>query len=196
MITQRHPNGQKRVLGEVCPGRVGTKAFAAAIRLEVGIVAPGAAIGGAHCDPAGFAGTVAEDGQLGFADTLEVELNTTILPTETNEIDVRLDAVRDELKANIDAQTPALLISRRCKVLRKAFASHYRYRKSIHGGQETLGAKPEKISPWADVMDALEYDLLGEKGMYGVVNSGSAGRQARAATGKVVQIQNVSNLLG
>lgn len=175
VMAQLSSHGQWRILAEVVPGRVGTKSFATLIRQTLGEIAPGATIELGYADPAGFTGGETEDAQLAWAETLMHELGVPIEPAPSNELDLRLDAVRDELNANIDGNTPALIISRRCKVLRKGFASHYRYMKRKQAENSTLGPKPEK-NDWSHVQDALQYLMLGTKGRYGTI-AGTKGHE-------------------
>ncbi|MFA7504291.1 MAG: hypothetical protein WCZ28_06295, partial [Burkholderiaceae bacterium] len=107
------------------------------------------------------------------------------------ELDLRLGAVKDELSYMIEAGVPALTIDPSCKLLRKGFASHYRYRKERVGSLERTSDKPEK-NDWSHPHDALQYWLLGKKGRYGAITgtrgSGLAGRAgaAGASTGTVI----------
>lgn len=170
VILQVVPSRQIRVLGEVAIGRCGTSSFCEAVRRELEIVAPGFEVGGGWCDMAGLAGEVAEDNQLSWLQQVVAELGVAIQPAWTNAISTRLDAVRDELASMLPGGEPGLIVSRRCRILRKAFVSHYRFGKKSKDYGEALTPKPEKISPWADVMDALQYGLLGIKGRHGVTH--------------------------
>lgn len=177
VIMQPAPNRQLRVLGEVAIGRAGTASFCEAVRRELAAVAPGFDVRGGWCDLAGLAGEVPEDNQLSWLQQVVAELGVAIQPAWTNAISTRLDVVRDELVTMLPGGTPSLLLSRRCKILRKAFVSHYRFGKSVKDYGDKLTAKPDKsIQPWADVMDALQYVLLGIKGRQGVTHR----KQARA----------------
>jgi hypothetical protein len=54
---------------------------------------------------------------------------------------------------------PALQISRAgCPVLISALGNKYRYRRKRDGQMEDI---PEKLHPWSDVVDALQYFCLG-----------------------------------
>lgn len=166
-ISQRsRRTGQKRVLAEVLPGRMGARRFAEKVREEIAAVAPGVPIESAYVDPAGLTGADTEAGELAWAEIVASELGITILPAPTNEIAIRLEAVEEELAGTIEAGSSRLLISRRCRQLRKAFASEYKYEgRPVTKSQDR---KPIK-NLYANIMDALQYDLLGEKGRYGVI---------------------------
>lgn len=168
IIGQRTPAGQYRILSEVVPGRMGATRFAEAVRRELSEVAPNYPIENGYADPAGFFGADKENNEFAWAETVQNALEIPIMPAPSNEIGLRLDAVRDELTYMIDGNTPAILISPRCKMLRKGFASHYRYQKQRVGNTDRFADKPEK-NDWSNPHDALQYLMLGDKGRYGVV---------------------------
>ena len=169
VIFQRASNGQWRGLAELVPGRMNARRFAQAVAQLAHEIAPGVEIKCAWADPAGFTGADKEAGELAWAETVSHELGIPVLPAPSNEIDLRLSAVQEELTYMIDAHTPALILSRRMKMLRKGFASHYRYRKQRVGNTERYEDRPDKTNGYSDIHDALQYLLLGEKGRNGVV---------------------------
>lgn len=195
-ILQQKPNGQWILLGECVPGRGGARKFCEALKLEIAAIAELSGIdrleiGSMYSDPAGFTGSDQESGEYAWAERVALEMELPVLPTETNEIDPRLEAVRDELTYMIDGETPALLVSPRCRIIRKGFASHYRYRKERIGNSERTSDKPEK-NDYSHPHDALQYALLGKKGRYGVVGQKRGardrdpGKQSNASSGSVV----------
>lgn len=79
-------------------------------------------------------------------------------PASTNNIDPRLLGVEKMLRAQI-AGEPGLQINREgCPTLIQALGNKYRYRKKRDGQLEDL---PEKLHPWSDISDALQYFCLG-----------------------------------
>lgn len=191
-------NGQLRCLAELLPGRMGPKGFARELKALIGRVAPGLPIGGAWSDPAGFAGADHENDNYAWTEIVAQELGVPIQPAGTNEIALRLQAVVDELTYMIDGNTPALVISRACPQLRKGMASHYRYAKRPGTNSVPDNAKPEK-NLWANLQDALQYLLLGEKGRYGVIaqpSGGRAGANARPGAARNVTMKTNINLFG
>jgi hypothetical protein len=84
-------------------------------------------------------------------------------PASTNVIDMRLLAVEKFLRQSVMGQ-PALQISRAgCPVLVTALGNRYRYRKRRDGALDDV---PEKLHPWSDVCDALQYFCLGTQSNY------------------------------
>ena len=79
-------------------------------------------------------------------------------PASTNKIDPRLLAVEKMLRSQIVGE-PGLQINREgCPTLIQALGNKYRYRKKRDGQLEDL---PEKLHPWSDICDALQYFCLG-----------------------------------
>jgi hypothetical protein len=79
-------------------------------------------------------------------------------PASTNAIDARLLAVERLLRSTV-AGEPALQISRAgCPTLIRSLGNHYRYRRRRDGALDDL---PEKLHPWSDIVDALQYFCLG-----------------------------------
>lgn len=187
-IVQRRPTGQWVVVGEVVPGRCGSQRFCEALKAEIAELSQ---IAGApleiehpmHCDPFGMTGADREAGEYAWAERVMLEMQVPVVPTETNEIEPRLSAVRDELSYMIDGNTPALIVSPRCKMIRKGFASDYAYAKQRVGNTDRTADKPNKSNPTADPHDALQYALLGKKGRYGVTGNTRSGRKDRDRAG-------------
>jgi len=79
-------------------------------------------------------------------------------PASTNVIDMRLLAVEKLLRQTIMGE-PALQINRAgCPTLVMALGNKYRYRKRRDGVLDDI---PEKLHPWSDISDALQYFCLG-----------------------------------
>ncbi len=183
VIGQQMPNGQFRALGEVVPGRMSCRRFAAEIKREVAEIAkisglPSLRIEEAWGDPAGFNGADKEDGQLAWMEQLASELECPIEPAgdADNSLLLRLDAVRDELV--VEAGIPKTMISRRCKKLRKGYASHYCYKKDKATGRPGAEAKPHK-GEYSHIADADQYWKLGKKGRYGTIARERVGADGR-----------------
>lgn len=84
-------------------------------------------------------------------------------PAPTNNIDPRLTAVERLFLSTIVGE-PAVQISRSgCPTLIQALGNKYRYRRKRDGKLEDV---PEKLHPWSDVCDCLQYAALGLQGNY------------------------------
>jgi hypothetical protein len=168
VVLQQLSSGQFVVLGECVPGRMNARRFAELCRQLIADIAPGQPVLGAWSDPAGFDGADTEAGDLAWSEIVAVTLDIVLAPAPSNEPDVRLTAVRDELTFLVDPPHVAGLVLSRgaCPMLRKGFVSHYFYqRRAIDAQQVRL---PEK-NLHANPHDALQYVLLGIKGRYGVI---------------------------
>jgi hypothetical protein len=184
VLGQRMPNGQFRNLGEVVPGRMSAKRFAAEVKREVAELAalsnlPDLMIEYAWSDPATFLGADKEDGEFAWAEQVGQELEIPIEPAPSNEILFRLDAVRDELV--VEGGIAKTLISRRCKRLRKAYASDYCYKVDPRTQRAGAEAKPDKNDA-SHVADADQYWKSGKKGRYGVISRERVGADGRRAS--------------
>ncbi|MDH3740542.1 MAG: hypothetical protein OER56_02995 [Hyphomicrobiales bacterium] len=176
VVTQLTPVGQLRVLGEYVPEhRMGPTQFAKGCVAYLFVNFRGFKIVAATCDPAGFAGGDKEFGDLAWSDTVAEQMKILLLPAPSNELNARLDGVR-QLLTYFPDQKPALLLSSKCKVIRKGFMSHYRYKVKGEGKQKTIDPKPEK-NLWSNPHDALQYDILDAFGLDGVI-AGAPGGEA------------------
>lgn len=177
VLFQQRARGQVVVLDEIVtdPDHVtGLNAFATMVGDLLQSEYRGARITVAGADPAGFMGADSLNGELAWAQMLTRALGVQIIPCWTNEIDMRLEGVRLLLQANIDAQTPSILVSPRCKRLIRGFVSKYVLKK-------TLTPRGEKLRPFknefADIQDALQYGLLTWRGRAGMLTAAAkAGR--------------------
>lgn len=199
MVVGQRVKGQLRLIGELLPGRVGPKGFAREAKALLGRIAPNVPIAGAWSDPAGFAGADHENDAFAWTEIVSQELGVQIQPAGSNEIGLRLQAVVDELTYMIDGATPSLLVSRACPSLRKGFVSHYRYARRAGSNVVPVTAKPDKSLVEANIHDALQYLLLGEKGRYGVISQPLGHRVSGGplpGAGKSVTIKPKINLFG
>lgn len=86
------------------------------------------------------------------------ELGFLAYPASTNDIDARLTACEKLMRSTVMGE-PALQISREgCPTLIRALGNRYRYRRRRDGVLDDL---PEKLHPWSDIVDALQYFALG-----------------------------------
>lgn len=81
-------------------------------------------------------------------------------PTYTNDLLIRLEAVSTTLSRLDFAGNPAFLLTKKAKILRKAMAGGYKYKRLSVSGHERFQDKPDK-GRYSHVADALQYLLLG-----------------------------------
>lgn len=169
LLGQIMPDGQLQVLDEIVIHleeedqleRVGPRAFGRALKALLASRYPGLEVTGG-CDPAGAAGTDGsrEDRSWMQQVSLESGVRFRPAPVPNNSLTVRLEAVRRPLLRMLDGVRPGLLISPRCKRLRKALNSGYVYRRTaLAGGDGRFENKPVK-NQFSHVADALQYLCL------------------------------------
>lgn len=129
--------------------------FGPALKSYLGATYPGAKVLG-WCDPAGD--------QRGQAtnDTPRAVLNAagfSIQPAPTNEPILRRAAVARPLK-RLAGGVPALLISPKCKTLRKGMAGGFCFRRLKVSGDERYTDEPDK-NRWSHICEGLEYLEVG-----------------------------------
>ena len=81
-------------------------------------------------------------------------------PAPTNDFRLRVEAVMRNLKRLTMAGEPGLIVSPRCKYLRRACAGGYKYRLMQVVGEERFAELPDKNS-YSHVAEALQYALCG-----------------------------------
>ncbi|MDH7785072.1 hypothetical protein QBD01_001072 [Ochrobactrum sp. 19YEA23] len=184
-IGQYMPNGQRRVLREICadPG-TGPSRFSQ-MMLEVLLTDfRGFPINEAYSDPSSFYGADKMAGELAWVEIVARALNVSIMPAPSNEPALRHDAVRWYLSGMIDANTPRYLVDKRCTRLIGGFMAHYKLTKQASAGatDKLAVAKNE----YSHVHDAEQYICLGHRGRLGVIDG--AANMGRG--NKVVNIQS------
>lgn len=81
------------------------------------------------------------------------------LPAETNDFTLRRESVATALNRMVDGK-PGLIISPKCKVLRKGMAGGYCYKRLQVVGQERYHEKPDK-NKFSHVCEAGQYLMIG-----------------------------------
>lgn len=119
----------------------------------------------AYGDPAAFYGADREFGEYSFMETVGQILKIAVTPAPSNEISLRLEAVRGGLNTWRDGR-PMLMINPSCKWLRAGFVADYKYEER-DPKQPGKTLKPQKTRT-SHVHDALQYDCLGDVGRAGV----------------------------
>lgn len=179
IMRQTMPNGQLRILDELyCES--GASGLCEMLKRLIGSDRyHGIRVIGGRCDPAANArdATDAES----WVDAVNRIMGWTgaerVRIADTNDPSRRQGAVRYRLRTNVDDGRPGVLISSRCRMLRKGFNSHYRLKKQ-GGSGDSFSDAPEKVFPYADVHDALQYGALDDGGYEEVV--GREQRKVRA----------------
>jgi hypothetical protein len=106
-------------------------------------------------DPSGIAKS-----QIGEESTFMAvrRIGYTAYPASTNHIDPRLRAVEKFLIQNRGGEPAFLIDPDGCPLLIRSLQYEYKYKIKKNGQLED---KPDKVRPWADLCDALQYLCLG-----------------------------------
>ena len=152
---QRSMLGIWRIRSELVATSMGAKNFAREIKSHVARQYPGFEIGSLTGDPAGD--TRAQTDEITPFQILKSE-QIVARPAPTNDFLIRVEAVDSSLGRLIDGE-PGLQIHPDCKVLRKAMAGGYCYKRLQVSG-ERFADKPDK-NVYSHVAEALQYELLG-----------------------------------
>lgn len=80
-------------------------------------------------------------------------------PASTNDVDKRIVAVERLMLQRIVGEAAIQINRAGCPILVRALGDKYRYRRKKVDDQ--LDDKPEKLHPWSDIADAMQYAVLG-----------------------------------
>lgn len=119
-------------------------------------------------DPSAFYGADREFGEYSLMELVSQHLKIPIQPAPSNELELRLEAVRTLMnRVNPLDQRRDLQINPSCRWLRRGFAGEYKY-EPRDPKQPGKRLKPQK-SASSHVMEALQYWALGDVGRAGIV---------------------------
>lgn len=188
VFTQHMPNGQRRVLREVVskpdevtgPARFAEKLMDVILRDFAGM-----RCSHAFADPSSWFGNDKVRGELAWVETVMQALQIQILPTQTNDLGSRFDAIDWYLSGDIDGRTPRMLVDPSCKFLTRAYVSQYQLTKHASKGK-TDGLEVEK-NEYSHVAEADQYEAYGYRGQAGV-------RKAAAQMGRADNVVRLSSV--
>lgn len=154
LVAQRWPNGQIRIDRELVTDNMGIKRFGELWRTEMAVHYPGYTWAKVTGDPAGDARNSEEHTCFQILASEHVPA----VPASTNDWVMRREAFALPLSRLIDGE-PGLIIHPRCKMLRKALAGGYNYRR-VATASEKFVDKPDK-NMHSHVAEAGQYLVLG-----------------------------------
>ena len=156
VITQQDPRGRLLVLGECHKEGCGIEKFVSET-LGPYLAQPRFENVPVYCviDPSSI-----KKSEIGEESVLMAlnRLGYPSVPARTNAIDPRLRAVEKWMSKLAGGQAGLRIDREWCPTLTLALGSKYRYKKLKSG---ELDLKPEKLHPWSDICDALQYAALG-----------------------------------
>lgn len=169
VIFQRNSIGQYLILDELTvyiedggePDKVGPTQFAEALVDLLAVRYAGFDIELVAADPAAFRGGDGKKDKSWAQIVAKIcKFHIRPAPCPDNDITMRTEAVRRPLKRTVEAGRPGLLVSPRCKVLRRGFNGGYKYKRTaLTGGEGRYENRPAK-NQFSHPHDALQYGLL------------------------------------
>lgn len=177
---QVHNPGRLAVLRELYMGHgVGVGRFGEGIKNVLNEHFPN--VGGIRIwiDPAAEYGADKEGGQLTAIEMLSVILGLPILIpfNGSNELGMRLDGVKTELRGFLEADTHLTICPEGCPLLIEGFDGKYRYKKRPEHASNEYDETPEKKHPWSDVHDGLQYLVGGLRGRTAIIRAAGDGNR-------------------
>lgn len=132
-------------------------------------------------DPASEYGADREGGQLAAMETLAMILRLPVLIPfgGSNELGMRMDAVKTELRGYHEPDSELLICKDKCPLLLEGFDGKYRYKRRPEHASTEFEEQPEKTHPWSDVHDALQYLIGGIRGRAAVIRNAADRDQER-----------------
>lgn len=152
---QRMPNGQWRKHSELVTDNMGILRFGELVQLHIGQHYPAVAIVSLTGDPAGNTRNDDERTTYDLLATKKLEVK----PARTNDPTLRIESVRDTMRRLIDGE-PGMIVHPQCRVLRKAYAGGYNYRRVQLAGDERFRDEPDK-NLYSHISDADQYMMIG-----------------------------------
>jgi hypothetical protein len=178
------PGGRVAVIDELpCEHGTGAARFGEMLALRIAERYQGARNVRCYADPAASYGADREGGQMTAMETVGRALGLPVMvpANGSNELGMRLDAVKAELRGYLDANTHLTLCPLHCKELIAGFEGKYRFKKKPRTASHEFEEVPDKTHPHSDLHDALQYAILGLRGRAGAVRGAVDGRRAQEA---------------
>lgn len=179
IIGQRYPDGRWVIIDELITDDCGVKRFAELLRKYLASKYPEMQVGAAWGDPAGNT-----RGQEEEKTALEIMRAHTEFPWKaapSNDLLMRREVVIGALNRVVDAN-PGMLVSPKCKILRKAMTGGYHYR-SFRTGNGTQWHEVPHKNQFSHPADALQYLLLGGGEHSVILNKETRNRRRQSSDG-------------
>lgn len=174
---RKESNQQWRVLSEVVTEDMGAVRFAEQLRYHIHTEYPGRDVL-IYGDPAGEQRAQTDESTV-FQVLQANGINA--MPASTNDFMLRREAVVKPLsRLTFDGQ-PGLLVSPKCRQLRKALNGGYKYKRLAVSGEERFHDKPDK-NQYSHVAESLQYLFVGAGEGYAIIGGNIDDRPDRGDT--------------
>lgn len=174
---QVHAPGRIAVIDELYLGHgVGAARFGEAVKMRLDDRYRHATKVRIWFDPAAQWGQDKEGGQLSAMETVGIICGLPVLIPAggSNELGLRLDAVKSELRGYLEPDTQIIFCPVGCPLSIKAMEGGYRYKRRPATASTEYEEQPEKNHPSSDLSDSVQYLVLGIRGRMGALR-GAAG---------------------
>lgn len=158
VIAQQTPTGQWQAIDEFTSDRMGATKFSQFVVTELKRDYPECPEFRGWGDPAGSS-AVQTDEETPFSVVQAAGL--PIDPAHTNDFILRREAVANALSRLTIGGKPALVISPKCKLLRKAMSGGYCFKRVQVSGTDRYRDAPDK-NHFSHIAEALQYLMVGE----------------------------------
>lgn len=147
-----------------------------------------------YIDPAAEYGADKEGGQLTAMETLARILGLPVLIPAggSNELGLRLDAIKNELRGYLEPHSHMIICPVRCPLLIEGFNGKYHFVKKKAGDGKQYEEIPNKSHPHSDILDSAQYNALGIRGRQGAL-LGTAGKLPEATQSGKFSTQRAGN---
>lgn len=176
VFAQRSANGQIQIHSELVTEDMGIKRFGELWLTEAKRRYPEMPFAAITGDPAGDARNSEENTCFDILSPVGVQA----YPAHTNDFIKRREAFANPMSKLVDGE-PGLIIHPQCRMLRKALAGGYCYRRMAVAGSDRYRDKPDK-GMHSHVAEAGQYLVLGMGEGYELVRQPNAVRNAVAVT--------------
>jgi hypothetical protein len=158
VIAQKYPDGRWEIIDELTTDNTGIRRFSELLSTYVATTYPDHSVVGCWADPSGAYGAENEDETAIGIFNAVTKWTCRPAPGE-NTLHERLESVRNVLNRLVDGR-PGILLSPKCKKLRKGFSAGYHYKLAQSGNGAVSSETPHK-NEFSHIHDALQYLLLG-----------------------------------
>lgn len=178
VIAQVAPDGQIQCLDEVVTEDMGAVRFGRAVKRLIVTHYENLPIEG-YGDPAGEQRSQVDE-RTPFLVLRKEDIN--LAPAPTNDFTLRRESVAKLLTTMTMTGRPQLVISPKCRMLRKALAGGYKYRRINTSGADRYADKPDK-NMYSHVAEALQYLCVGQGHGYDLIKVANSGKVYPTTTG-------------
>jgi hypothetical protein len=157
IIGQQMPNGQWRILQEICLTNAGADKLGARVKQVLSSAYAGYTVLAASGDPSGESMTQANDDTPFLL--FNINSGLSAMPTDSNDPTLRYAVLDDQLTQIIEGE-PAIIIDPSCEMVNRGLSGEYCFKRIQAAGDERYKDEPDK-GMTSHPVEALHYLLQG-----------------------------------